>query len=108
MTITIMPCDDSHIINVSQGLRTIPAFSIRVRKIARRRVELTLLGALVACSGDVNPITGPSSNFFGTGTVTPTTVASITLNPSSARNTLGASVQLSAVARNSNGDPLTG
>src|ERR1035437_3928475 len=81
---------------------------LRASKIARLRVGLTLLGALVACSGDANPITGPSSNNFGPGTVTPAAVASVTLNPPSSSVALGESAQLSAIARDANGNPIGG
>src|ERR1035437_1329523 len=81
---------------------------LRASKIARLRVGLTLLGALVACSGDANPITGPSSNNFGPATVTPVTVASVTLSLPSSSIALGESAQSSAIAKDINGNPIAG
>src|ERR1035437_8664362 len=53
---------------------------LRASPLARLRVGLTLLGALVACSGDPKPLPGPSSNTVGPATGTPGTVASVTLS----------------------------
>src|ERR1035437_3225000 len=85
----------------------IPRLSVRAGKATKRRIGLMLLGTLVACSGDANYLTGPSSNLFGTGTVTPSAVATIILNPPSVRGVLGTSMQLSVVAKDSAGHPLT-
>ncbi len=85
-----------------------PHLSIRTRKIARLRVWLTVLAAVVACSGGSDKISGPSSPSQGTGPTLPPQVASVSVSASSANAALGTSVQFSAVAKDAGGNAITG
>ena len=77
------------------------------RNVRRLRVWLTLVGALVACSGDSPSVTGPFSN-SSTSSAPLSAVASITVTPPTMSGSLGASIQFSAIEKNVDGDPVSG
>ena len=82
--------------------------SSQTTKVARLRVWIAMLAAIVACSGDSRSITGPASTSAGTGAVVIATVASVIVSPPEKSGALGASTQFTAVAMDVNGDPLAG